>query len=182
MCQYPHNNSIQPIAGQWSHCLDFLTFIFCLVTRTLGQWSELSSSPGQFCSRDSVCVSEWIAFCTCQSDKNIPGSQAFTAYYNSAWVTFHVQFPNDFQFLHWAELTQKATKMLCCCFIFIGTSSFSCRTKEFNRAITVFCPQFDLLFNLMKTLKIENCKRNGNAAAVSPQCQWDALHRLPAPA
>ena len=29
MCQYPHNNSIQPIAGQWSHCLDFLTFIFC---------------------------------------------------------------------------------------------------------------------------------------------------------
>ena len=76
-----------PVSGQWSHCLDFLTFIFCEFGHRRLILVILVS--GVIWSRDSVCVPrtqcEWITFCTCQSDKNIPGSQAgAAAYYHSS--------------------------------------------------------------------------------------------------
>lgn len=113
----PYNS----VPGQWSHCLDFLTFIFCeFGHRRLSPPVILQS--GAIWSRDSVCVprtrTEWITFCTCQSDKNIPRSQADCSCI--LWFiqarTFHVWFLNDFQFLSRAELTQKATKMFQCCY------------------------------------------------------------------
>ena len=121
MCQYPSNNSIQSSSWTMIPLSWFPNF------HILWVWTQEAESPvilqsGAIWSRDSVCVprtrSEWITFCTCQSDKNIPRSQADCSCI--LWFiqarTFHVWFLNDFQFLSRAELTQKATKMFQCCY------------------------------------------------------------------
>lgn len=122
MCQYSRNNSIQFSSWTMIPLSWFPNF------HILWVWTQEAESPSYPCvrskiwSRDFVCVpwtqSEWITFCTCQSDKNTPRSQADC---NSIlWfiqaTAFHVWFLNDFQFLSRAELTQKATKMFQCCY------------------------------------------------------------------
>ena len=100
----PYNS----VPGQWSHCLDFLTFIFWQFGhRRLSPPVILVSGVNLIawfclCAQDSKWMNHILhIICTCQSDKNIPRSQADWSCI--LWFiqakTFHVWFLNDFQFL-----------------------------------------------------------------------------------